>query len=101
MLEAGEGAVLDTGRRAGEDAAATMQSGMMPKSTDVELGARFVKTNVPNMVWTVEKLFQLPSEPRHARLYRESQPRDKITVSVPTLFNPRFFRRASTGPHAN
>ena len=68
---------------------------MMAKSHDVELGARFVKSNVPNMVWTVEKLFQLPSEPAHARLFRESQPRDKITVSVATLFNPRFFRRAS------
>jgi hypothetical protein len=74
-----------------------MQSGMMAKSADVELGARFVKTNVPNMVWIVEKLFQLPSEPPHARLFRENQPRDKITVSVATLFNPRFFRRAASG----
>jgi len=69
----------------------------MAKSHNVELGSRFVKTNVPNMVWTVEKLFQLPSEPPHARLYRESQPRDKITVAVATLVNPRFFRRAAVG----
>ena len=67
----------------------------MAKASTVELGQRFVKSNVPNVVWTVEKLFQLPSEPPHARLFRESRPRDKITVSVTTLANPQFFRRAS------
>ncbi|MCC6467691.1 MAG: hypothetical protein IT563_05170 [Alphaproteobacteria bacterium] len=72
---------------------------MMLKSSDVELGARFVKTNVPNIVWTVEKLFQIASEPPHARLYKENQPRDKITVAVTTLGNPRFFRRAAHAPH--
>ena len=75
-------------------AAVANSPGMMLKSTDVELGSRFVKTNVPAIVWAVEKLFQLPSEPQHARLYKESHPRDKITVSVATLTNPRFFRRA-------
>jgi hypothetical protein len=73
----------------------------MAKASDVQPGARFVKTNVPTMVWTVEKVFQLPSEPPHARLYRENQPRDKITVSVATLSNPRFFRRAAAGPSAD
>ena len=75
-------------------AAATNNSGLMLKNPEVELGARFFKTSVPAIVWAVEKLFQLPSEPPHARLYKESHPRDKITVSVATLNNPRFFRRA-------
>jgi len=68
----------------------------MLKTLDVELGQRFVKTDVPSVVWTVEKLFQLPSEPLHARLFKEARPRDKITVSVGTLANPRFFRRAAS-----
>jgi len=55
-----------------------------------------VKTDVPSVVWTVEKLFQLPAEPPHARLFKEARPRDKITVSVGTLVNPRFFRRAAS-----
>ena len=74
---------------------------MMLKSPDVELGARFVKANVPNIVWTVEKLFQIATEPPHARLFRESQPRDKITVSVMTLGNTRFFRRAASAQHVS
>jgi len=68
----------------------------MLKTQDVSPGQRFVKTSTPSVVWTVEKLFQLPAEPPHARLFKEMQPRDKITVSVPTLANPRFFRRIAS-----
>ena len=72
------------------------QIGPVLKASTIELGQRFVKTDVPSVVWTVEKLFQLPAEPPHARLFKEARPRDKITVSVGTLVNPRFFRRAAS-----
>ncbi len=68
---------------------------LMPRMQSIELGSRFVKRELPNVVWTVEKVFQIAAEPAHARLYKETQPRDKMTVSIQTLTNPRFFRRAS------
>jgi len=67
----------------------------MPQMQNVELGSRFVKRELPNVIWTVEKVFQIASEPAHARLHKETHPRDKMTVSIQTLNNPRFFRRAS------
>lgn len=67
----------------------------MAQTQTIELGTRFVKSGLPNVVWTVEKVFQIASEPAHARLHKENHPRDKMTVSIQTLTNPRFFRRAS------
>lgn len=66
---------------------------MFSKPT-VSVGDRFIKVGkFQTAVWVVQKIFQLPSEPPHAHLERENDPKESITVSLPTLLDPRYFRR--------
>jgi len=58
------------------------------------VGDRFEKTGVFSTgVWVVEKIFEMTSEPPHARLLRENGMRDSLTISVATLCDPAFFTK--------
>lgn len=60
----------------------------------VQLGDRFIKVGKnKSATWVVEMIFQLPSEPPHARLGKEGDEHDTITVSLPALADPRLFKR--------
>jgi hypothetical protein len=61
----------------------------------VRVGDRFVKVGqFQSAVWIVNKIFQLPAEPAHAQLGKEGDNHESITVSLPALADPRFFKRA-------
>jgi hypothetical protein len=65
------------------------------KKPPVKVGDRFVKIGAfQSSVWVVARIYQLPSEPPHANLAKEGGDKDSITVSVPTLGDPHYFRRA-------
>ncbi|WP_142846911.1 hypothetical protein [Telmatospirillum sp. J64-1] len=60
----------------------------------IAIGDRFQKTgNFQSAVWVVSRIFQLPSEPPHAYLDKEGDSYESLTVSVPALGDPKFFRR--------
>ena len=67
----------------------------MLRKAPINVGDRFVKIGAfQSSVWVVSRIFQLPAEPPHAHLSKEGDERDSITISVPTLSDPHFFRRA-------
>ncbi|MGE5505674.1 MAG: hypothetical protein ACM31L_14735 [Actinomycetota bacterium] len=65
------------------------------KKPSIKVGDRFVKIGTfQTAVWVVLRIFQIPSEPPHARLAREGDERESITVSLPTLGDNHYFKRA-------
>ncbi|HSV28722.1 MAG TPA: hypothetical protein VLL76_04160 [Candidatus Omnitrophota bacterium] len=67
----------------------------MLRKPPINVGDRFVKIGAfQSAIWVVERIFQLPAEPPHAHLSKEGDLRDSITISIPTLSDPSFFRRA-------
>ncbi|MBI5164854.1 MAG: hypothetical protein HY985_13240 [Magnetospirillum sp.] len=61
----------------------------------IEVGDRFVKIGTyQKAVWSVARIYQLPSEPPHAHLRMVDDRKESLTVSVPTLADAHFFRRA-------
>lgn len=68
---------------------------MFSKPT-VRVGDRFVKVGqFQTAVWIVNKIFQLPAEPPHARLGKEGDHYESITVSLSALMDQRLFKRAT------
>lgn len=62
--------------------------------TPVKIGDRFVKVgNYQTSIWVVSRIFQIPSEPPHAHLDKEGDEYESLTVSIPALADPHFFRR--------
>ena len=66
----------------------------MFRKPTVEVGDRYVKLGAFNTgIWIVSGIFQLPSEPPHARLQKEGVIYESLTISVPTLVDPNFFKK--------
>ncbi len=66
----------------------------MFRKPTVQIGDRFVKLGSFNTgIWIVAGIFQIPSEPPHARLQKEGVDYDTLTISVPTLIDPNFFKK--------
>lgn len=67
----------------------------MLRKPPIKVGDRFKKNGAfQSNVWIVARIFQLPSEPPHAFLAKEGDQRESLTISLPTLADPHFFRRA-------
>jgi hypothetical protein len=65
------------------------------RKPSIKVGDRFVKIGVfQSAVWIVARIFQIPSEPPHASLAKEGDGRESITISLPTLANTNYFKRA-------
>jgi hypothetical protein len=65
------------------------------RKPSIEVGDRFVKLGTfQSVIWTVSRIFQLPAEPPHANLKKEGNSKESLTISLPTLADPRYFRRA-------
>jgi hypothetical protein len=65
------------------------------RKPSIKVGDRFIKIGTfQSAIWVVGQIFQIPSEPLHARLSKEGEARESITISVPTLANPNYFKRA-------
>ena len=67
----------------------------MLKKPPINVGDRFVKLGAfQSAVWVVAKIFQIPSEPPHAHLSKEGDGKDTLTISLPTLSDPHYYKRA-------
>ncbi len=66
---------------------------MKPKS--IKVGDKFIKPEVPNIVWVVTQLVDLPRLPPHAELRVQGnllRPQ-KMIMSLGALTDPRTFHR--------
>ncbi len=63
------------------------------KLTSIKAGDKFTKPYVPNIVWVVDRLVDLPNLPPHAELSVEGQYKRKMMMSVDALTDPRLFHR--------
>ena len=67
----------------------------MGRRPPIQIGDRFVKSgNHQTAVWVVSKIIQLPAEPAHARLMQEGNGKETLTISLPTLSDSHYFKRA-------
>lgn len=67
----------------------------MARKQPIQIGDRFVKSgNHQSAVWVVSKIVQLPAEPAHARLTQEANDKETLTISLPTLGDSHYFKRA-------
>jgi len=72
------------------------ETGRFSFGTDhtIALGEMFHKTDVPWIVWSVDK-FNTKTDPMHVELTKRGDPLTRITVSVEALTSHRFFRRVT------
>lgn len=67
----------------------------MSRKPSIQVGDRFVKTgNIQSAVWVVSKIFQITAEPPHAYMMKEGNGRETLTISLLTLADSHYFRRA-------
>lgn len=67
----------------------------MLKKPPIKVGDRFVKLGAfQASVWIVARIFNIPSEPAHANLAKEGDGKETLTISLPTLGDPHYFKRA-------
>ena len=66
---------------------------MKPKS--IKVGDKFIKPKVPNIVWIVNRLVNLPGLPPHAELKVQGnlERPQKMMMSLGALTDPRMFHR--------
>ena len=67
----------------------------MLRKPPIKVGDRFVKIGAfQTAVWVVSKIIQLPAEPPHAYLSKEGDGKESLTISLPTLGDSHYFKRA-------
>lgn len=67
----------------------------MARKPPVQIGDRFIKAgNNQTSVLVVSRIVQLPAEPAHARLTQEANEKETLTISLPTLADTHYFKRA-------
>lgn len=73
----------------------TTECTIVARRPPIQVGDRFVKSgNHQTAVWIVAKIIQSPAEPPHARLTQEANDRETLTISLPTLADAHYFKRA-------
>ena len=65
------------------------------KPTSIKVGDKFIKPKVPNIVWIVNRLVNLPGLPPHAELRVQGNLKrpQKMMMSLVALTDPRMFHR--------
>ncbi len=65
------------------------------KPTSIQVGDKFIKPKVPNIVWIVNRLVNLPGLPPHAELRVQGYLKrpQKMIMSLGALTDPRTFHR--------
>ncbi len=59
----------------------------------IAIGDQFVRTGVPDKIYTVHLIDERPSFPPHARLIAETKEPEQITIGLSALNDPKLFRR--------
>lgn len=67
----------------------------MARKPPIKVGDRFVKIGTyQTAVWVVSKIYQLPAAPPHVNLEKEGRAKESLTISLPTLDDPHYFKRS-------
>jgi hypothetical protein len=67
---------------------------MASKNTAIEPGDRYIKVDVPNIIWVVGKPLNVADPVPHVRLIQEGTTNRKITLSVPALQDTLIYKKA-------
>ncbi len=67
------------------------------KSTSIKVGDKFIKPEVPNMVWVVKQFVKIPDMPPHAKLIVQGRLRGSMTISLDALTDQSLYRRIEEG----
>ena len=67
------------------------------KSTSIKVGDKFIKPEVPNMVWVVMRLKEIPGMLPHAELKVQGHLRGEMTLSLEALTDQNLYRRIEEG----
>ncbi len=67
------------------------------KSTSIKVGDKFIKPEVPNMVWVVIRLMEIPGMLPHAELKVQGHLRGSMTLSLEALTDQNLYRRIEEG----
>ena len=63
------------------------------KPMSIKVGDKFIKPKVPNIVWVVNRLLDLPNLPPHVELSVQGQHKRKMMMSQDALVDPSLFHR--------
>ena len=67
------------------------------KSTSIKVGDKFIKPEVPNMVWIVTQIVEIKGMPPHAKLIVQGHLRGSMTISLDALTDQNLYRRFEEG----
>ncbi len=67
------------------------------KSTSIKVGDKFIKLEVPHMVWVVIRLMKIPGMLPHAELKVQGHLRGSMTLSLEALTDQNLYRRIEEG----
>ena len=67
------------------------------KSPSIEVSDKFIKPEVPDIVWVVKRLVDLPGLPPHAELRVQGNPNRMMMMSQEALADHRLFHRIEDG----
>jgi len=67
------------------------------KSTSIKVGDKFIKPEVPKMVWVVNRLVEIPGMPPHAKLIVQGRLNQSMTLSLDALTDQILYRRIEEG----
>jgi len=63
------------------------------KSTSIKVGDKFIKPEVPEIIWVVKRLINLPGLPPHAELRAKGYLNRMVMMSQEALANHRLYHR--------
>ena len=60
---------------------------------DIKIDDRYVKVDVPKIIWAVSRILNLPDAVPHVALVQEGKPSRQITLSVPALMDTTIYKK--------
>ncbi len=67
------------------------------KSTSIKVGDKFIKPEVPHMVWIVTQIVEIKGVPPHAKLIFQGHLNQSMTLSLDALTDQNLYRRIEEG----
>ena len=62
-------------------------------STSIKVGDKFIKPELPDIIWVVTRLVNLPGLPPHAELKAQGYLKRMVTMSREALADHRLYHR--------
>ena len=67
------------------------------KPTSIKVGDKFIKPEVPHMVWVVTQIVEIKGMLPHAKLIVRGHLRGSMTLSLEALTDQNLYRRIEEG----